>query len=421
MRKKLIFRTILMILLSINAMATTVPEAPVNAGAYKFTENTARLSFKDMSDNEDGFKIYHNGVLIGKVGAKDGNETYQYITLRNLEEATLYTVNIIAYNDAGESTPLIKSFRTIKATPSNVPAQPGAYIGVWNETKDSVRISFMDNSDNEDGFRVEDLDGNILMDNIPPKDSNGTYQYTTLNGLDEGKLYFIRVFAYNDNGDSTPSSNKAFRTKEDKIYVDENLISTYEIKNVDSIEDGIRKIITSVNEYGFNEYNEEVKNGIEQPYFWLLKPLNRSANNIIDMFAPSFTDSIKQGACFQKYFHDYMNRGFSIYESQKKAKNSVSNCMKENESPLEGKFASEVRQMVLCHPEHGQLLLDKEKILNFAAAMPCHISIYKKDDKVFVSWRNVYKMAKNANLPEDENKIAEEIQKSMQKMLSYLE
>ncbi len=204
-------------------------------------------------------------------------------------------------------------------------------------------------------------------------------------------------------------------------FANENLISTYEIQNADSIEDGIKKIITSVRKYGLNEYNEQVKDGVEQPYFWLLKPLNRSATNVVDIFAPNFTNSIKQGACFQKYFHDYLNQGFSIYESQVKAKNSVSTCMKKGESPLEGKFASEVRQMVLCHPEHGQLLLEKEETLDFAAAMPCHISIYKKDDKVFVSWRNVYKMARDTNLPENETNITKEIQESMQKMLSHLE
>jgi len=214
MKKKTIFQTLLiMIILSINAMATIAPKAPINAGAYKFTENSTRLSFMDMSDNEEGFRVYHNGDIIGTVGAKDGNGTYQYITLRDLKKATLYTVNIVAYNNAGESTPLIKSFRTISIPKSNVPAQPGAYIGVWNETEDSVRISFMDNSDNEDGFRVEDLDGNVLMDNIPPKDLNGTYQHITLSGLDEGKLYFIRVFAYNESGVSIPSSTRAFRTK----------------------------------------------------------------------------------------------------------------------------------------------------------------------------------------------------------------
>jgi len=273
MKTKLIFQTLLiMIILSINAMATIAPKAPINAGAYKFTENSTRLSFMDMSDNEEGFRVYHNGDIIGTVGAKDGNGTYQYITLRDLKKATLYTVNIVAYNNAGESTPLIKSFRTISIPKSNVPAQPGAYIGVWNETEDSVRISFMDNSDNEDGFRVEDLDGNVLMDNIPSKDSNGTYQHVTLSGLDEGKLYFIRVFAYNESGVSTPSSTRAFRTKGNSIdSCDKSTAITREklremIKNGEDVTEVNTCMITDMSNlfdaFSYSETTSEQKNNI---------------------------------------------------------------------------------------------------------------------------------------------------------------
>ena len=109
MIKKIFKILLIIILLSIDSIANTPPKSPINAGAYRFTENSARLSFMDMSDNEDGFNIYHDGVVIGSAEAKEGNRSYQYITLKNLEEATLYTVNIVAYNNTGESTPLIKS------------------------------------------------------------------------------------------------------------------------------------------------------------------------------------------------------------------------------------------------------------------------------------------------------------------------
>jgi len=201
---------------------------------------------------------------------------------------------------------------------------------------------------------------------------------------------------------------------------EKKIISVHEIKNVDTIEDGVKKIMKSVNEYGMDEYHEQVDAGVEQPYFWLLKPLNKSADNAVDVFAPDFTKGINAGACFQKHFHINMEDGMSEEDAKDDAKKKVSDCVKNGESPLEGKFASTIRQMVLCQPKHGQLLLNKKKNLRFAAAMPCHISIYKKDKKVFVAWRNVHKMAIEAKLPKKKKKLAEEIQKAMKEMLAHL-
>jgi len=201
---------------TLNAMALSVPTAPINAGAYDFTATSARLSFKDMSDNEEGFRVYHEGKVLGSVGAKEGSGEYHYISLVNLTPATLYTVNIVAFNRAGESESLIKSFRTtasLATVNEGVPAQPDTYIGVWGETQESARISFKDNANNELGFRIEDIEGNVLLNNIPPKEGSGHYQYVTLSGLKAGTLYQIRIFAYNAQGDSLPTGVRAFRTK----------------------------------------------------------------------------------------------------------------------------------------------------------------------------------------------------------------
>jgi hypothetical protein len=198
------------------------------------------------------------------------------------------------------------------------------------------------------------------------------------------------------------------------------IISKYEIKNASTIEEGVEKIIESVNKYGLEEYNEQVEKGVKQPYFWLLKPLNLQADNPVDMFAPDFTKGIKKGACFAKLFHENMQAGMSVEDAKKDAKKHTGECLKNGESPLEGKFASNVRQMVLCHAKHGQILLNKPNSLKFAAYMPCHISIYKKNGKVFVSWRNISKLAKQTSLNDRKIELAKEIQKGMKAMLSNL-
>jgi len=217
MKGKTVFQMVLMIIgLSLNTLAETIPNAPINAGAYDFTESSARLSFKDMSDNEEGFRIYHEGTILKILDAKEGSQGYQYVTLTGLTPSTLYTVNIVAFNSEGESSALIKSFRTTSAPPPPVegaPAQPGPYVAVWGESEDSVHLGFKDHADNEDGFRVLDLEGKILLDAIPPKEGEESYQHATLNGLTPNTLYQIQIVAYNQKGTSTPSSIKAFRTK----------------------------------------------------------------------------------------------------------------------------------------------------------------------------------------------------------------
>ena len=200
----------------------------------------------------------------------------------------------------------------------------------------------------------------------------------------------------------------------------DSIISEYEITGASSIEEGVMQILGSVKNYGAEEYNKQVEDGVEQPFFWLAKPLNLSADNPVDMFAPDFTRSINMGACFEMYFHQNMQSGMSPSEAASDAKQKIPVCLQNGESPLEGKFASKVRQMVLCHPLHGQLLLDEADKLPFAAAMPCHLSIYNKEGKIMVSWRNVEEMAKKAQMDKDSQDLAKEVQENMEEMLSHL-
>ena len=200
---------------------------------------------------------------------------------------------------------------------------------------------------------------------------------------------------------------------------DDNIISEYEIKNATTIDEGVKVILQSVHDYGLEEYNKQVEDGEEQPYFWLAKPLNLKADNVVDMFAPDFTKGVKMGGCFEVGFHHYMQAGESVEDATKHAKEDIPECMKNGEDGL-GEFASTVRQMVLCQPKHGQIFLDSDDSLFFAAAMPCHVSIYKKGDKIYVSWRNVEKMAELAELDKDKQDLAEEVQDAMEDMLGDL-
>lgn len=196
--------------LTISSLAAA-PTAPINPGAYNFTDTTARISFKDMSMNEEGFRIEHvqngNAVLTTHTPADTNlSDRYEYVNLTGLTPQTLYTINIIAFNADGDATGLTKSFRTLE-TPQT-PAQP-SNIGAYDFTNSGARLSLLDNSDNEDGFKVY-KDGAVIA-SAPTKAATGEYVYINLTGLETCSLNSIKIVAFNANGESE-ASEKDFMT-----------------------------------------------------------------------------------------------------------------------------------------------------------------------------------------------------------------
>ncbi len=208
-----------------------VPEMPGEyVGVWNITESSARISFKDNSYNETGFKAYlykyDTDELIDTLylDAIKGTGEYQYGDYTNLEPDTLYKVRVSAYNCVGESELTTPSSLTNGRfrTDATCPAMPGEYVGVYNVTSTSARVSFLDNSDNEDGFNVYvyEYDSDTLIDKIQAEalEGVGDYQYANITNLTPDTLYKVRVSAYNRSCESektTPSSetNGRFRTE----------------------------------------------------------------------------------------------------------------------------------------------------------------------------------------------------------------
>jgi len=88
------------------------------------------------------------------------------------------------------------------------PNAPGPYIGVTDINKSAVRINFLDNSDNEDGFLLYGNGFNISV----PKNNENThkYVYANITNLVCNKVYSLKVLAYNLDGNSTPSDLRSF-------------------------------------------------------------------------------------------------------------------------------------------------------------------------------------------------------------------
>ncbi len=91
------------------------------------------------------------------------------------------------------------------------PTAPGAYIGVTDINETTVRINFLDNSDNEQGFEiVGDINESISGSNDANVDA---YVYHDITGLTCDKTYTIKALAYNADGNSSFTNERKFNLK----------------------------------------------------------------------------------------------------------------------------------------------------------------------------------------------------------------
>jgi hypothetical protein len=92
---------------------------------------------------------------------------------------------------------------------ATVPEAPGSYLGITPLSQTSVRVGFLDNSDNELGFMLFGENFNLLL---PANDeTENPYVYKTISNLKCNKVYQIQVLALNDEGFSAFSDSRAFR------------------------------------------------------------------------------------------------------------------------------------------------------------------------------------------------------------------
>ncbi|MCQ9206803.1 MAG: S8 family serine peptidase [Omnitrophica bacterium] len=173
--------------------------------ASALSHQEIELNWQDNSAEEHGFKIERSldGVSFTEVRTVDTNIT-TYLDAP-LDPQTLYYYRIRAYNAEGNSGYSNIVFVT---TPISPPQRPtGVVTAVFSGSK--VDLSWQDNSDNEDGFRIErglyDTPGSpIEFSQIAEPGPNETIFRDT--GLEAGVIYYYRVYAYNTSGNSAYSN-----------------------------------------------------------------------------------------------------------------------------------------------------------------------------------------------------------------------
>ncbi|MBN1786238.1 MAG: fibronectin type III domain-containing protein, partial [Candidatus Methanofastidiosa archaeon] len=179
------------------------PNTPTNLTATTLSESSILLDWNDISDNEEGFKLYRNGAEIADIPA----DSVSYVDT-GLACSTSYTYILRAYNASGLSPVSNMATGTtedceVMPTPPVSPTGVSA-IGI---SQTEVEISWTDASSDETGFRIF-RDGTQIAD-IP---TNMT-SYTDT-GLECGTVHSYYVLSYNNYGQSAPSSTADATTQE---------------------------------------------------------------------------------------------------------------------------------------------------------------------------------------------------------------
>jgi hypothetical protein len=236
------------------------PTAPTDLEVNATTTTTVKLTWTDTSDNESGFVIYQDGKAVKCVNA---DKTSQVID--GLEEGHTYTFTVRARNEAGYSDP--SNEVTVTTSVATIAPHSPTSLMVVAKDKTCVRLKWVDNSDNESGFKIYDQNDNLI------KTVSANSKCTTISGLSKATEYSFKVVAFNSVGESS-ASNEVTVTTEDgpnsapvayaktySTYVDTNLTSklcasdadgdslTYEVE--DNPTHGIVELNTTSGEFTY--------------------------------------------------------------------------------------------------------------------------------------------------------------------------
>jgi titin len=190
------------------------PSAPSNLTANATSCNNVNLTFSDNSNNESGFKIERkeSGGTYSEIATVPANTTTYADTTVQAQKTYYYRVR--AYNAYGNSSYTNEVNVTTPAC-GTIPNKPTNLSASALSTTE-IKLTWSDNSDNEDGFKLERKEEGGTYAEIKTLSTNTT-SYTDT-GLIPNTKYYYRIRAYNSVGYSD-YSNEANATTQKEIII----------------------------------------------------------------------------------------------------------------------------------------------------------------------------------------------------------
>jgi len=208
------------------------PNAPSNLTATATSCTNVNLTWTDNADNETGFKIERkeSGGTYTEIATVTANTTSYSDTTAQAQKAYYYRV--VAYNSFGNSS---YTNEANVATPAcgSVPSKP-TNLFASAISPSGINLSWSDNSDNEDGFKIERKVLGGTYAEVKTLPANTTIFLDS--GLAPNTTYYYRVRAYNSAGNSDYSNEanattmKATETIIIRLYIDKTSYYVNDVK-----------------------------------------------------------------------------------------------------------------------------------------------------------------------------------------------
>jgi titin len=194
------------------ATAATLPNppaAPFNLTAVTESNRVINLAWNDNSGDETGFKIERKITdgAYAEVATVEANVTSRSDT--SLAGNTAYFYRVRAFNAGGHSVASNEASATTRPDPPPAPSSLTATVAGSSQ----INLTWLDNSDDEDGFKIESKSETGAYAEIATVGANVS-NYSHL-GLAAEATYFYRIRAFNTGGVS-PYSNEASATPSDE-------------------------------------------------------------------------------------------------------------------------------------------------------------------------------------------------------------
>jgi hypothetical protein len=199
------------------------PLPPAQLKVANATASSITLSFFDQATNETAYVIQRkpagttwatNGTTVATIPGSNPASSVTTLTYTNngLAADSSYVYRIAARNGSGDSSWSIElaAKTAAAAPPTTIPAAP-TNLTVTGVTANAIALSWTDNANNEDGFKVErSLDG-AAFTQVGTTGPDVTI--FTDSGLIKKTTYYYRVRAFNPAGNSAYSNVVSATTK----------------------------------------------------------------------------------------------------------------------------------------------------------------------------------------------------------------